>query len=233
MTSEHTPWQNTLRDGLWRQNPGLVQVLGLCPILAVSTTMINAVSLGLATLLVMVITNVVVAAVRRWIAPQVRIPVFILLIATLVTMLELMFHAWLYGLYQVLGIFIALITTNCIVLARVETFAAKNTPREAALDALAMGAGLVWVLAVLGALRELIGAGTVLGGIDLLFANATPWQLLGEDYAGFLFAILPPGAFVLLGLMVAAFNAINARSARRKASALPAAEASAMQTAST
>lgn len=220
-------WRDTLKNGLWQQNPGLVQILGLCPILAVSTSVVNAASLGLATMLVMVLSSAAVASVRHWIAPQVRIPVFILLIAGLVTVLELIVHAWFYGLHKVLGIFIPLITTNCIVLARVETFAAKHTPAQAALDAFAMGLGLVWVLALLGGLRELIGAGTLFAGIEMVCSGLRGFSLFGDDYPGFLPALLPPGAFILLGLIVAGYNALRARAEVRQPAPQQAAAANA------
>ncbi|MCB1961221.1 MAG: electron transport complex subunit E [Rhodocyclaceae bacterium] len=205
-------WHN----GLWKQNPGLVQLLGLCPILAVSTTMVNAVSLGVATIVVMALANLGVAVLRNFIPYEIRIPVFILVIASLVTVVDLLFNAYLHELYLVLGIFIPLIVTNCIVLARIEAFAAKNNPLASTVDGIAQGVGLLWVLAALGAIRELIGAGTVFGGIDLIIEGASAIQLLGDDYPGFLIAILPPGAFFALGCLIAAFNWLNARATQRK-----------------
>ncbi|MCB1894614.1 MAG: electron transport complex subunit E [Zoogloeaceae bacterium] len=217
-------------NGLWKQNPGLVQLLGLCPILAISTNVINAVSLGLATILVMILANLGVAALRNFIPYEVRIPVFILIIASLVTVVDLAFNAWLHGLYLVLGIFIPLIVTNCIVLARVEAFAAKNDVVHSTLDGLAQGAGLLAVLAVLGAMREIIGSGTLFSGIDLLIDGAEPLSLFGAQYPGFLLAILPPGAFFALGLLIALRNWLEGRAtARRHARGVltPAAEAGA------
>ena len=205
-------WHN----GLWKQNPGLVQLLGLCPILAVSTTMVNAVSLGVATIVVMALANLGVAVLRNFIPYEIRIPVFILVIASLVTVVDLLFNAYLHELYLVLGIFIPLIVTNCIVLARIEAFAAKNNPLASTVDGIAQGVGLLWVLAVLGAMRELIGAGTVFGGIDLNVDGASAIRLLGDDYPGFLIAILPPGAFFALGCLIAAYNWLNARATQRK-----------------
>ncbi len=202
-------------NGLWKQNPGLVQLLGLCPILAISTNLVNAVSLGLATILVMMLANLGVAVLRNFIPYEVRIPVFILIIASLVTVVDLAFNAWLHELYLVLGIFIPLIVTNCIVLARVEAFAAKNDVSHSTLDGLAQGIGLLAVLAVLGAMREIVGSGTLLSGIDLLVDGASPLQLFGNDYPGFLVAILPPGAFFALGLLIAARNWIEGRAAAR------------------
>jgi len=213
-------------NGLWKQNPGLVQLLGLCPILAISTNVVNAVSLGLATILVMMLANLGVAVLRNFIPYEVRIPVFILIIASLVTVVDLAFNAWLHELYLVLGIFIPLIVTNCIVLARVEAFAAKNDIAHSTLDGLAQGIGLLAVLAVLGALREIVGSGTLFSGIDLLIDGAQPVMLLGEHYPGFLVAILPPGAFFALGLLIAARNWCEGRAAaRRHAQPAPTGEA--------
>lgn len=202
-------------NGLWKQNPGLAQLLGLCPILAVSTTLVNAVSLGIATVLVMTVANLAVSALRNFIPYEIRIPVFILIIASLVTMVDLAFNAYFHDLYLVLGIFIPLIVTNCIVLARVEAYAAKNDPLTSTVDGVMMGIGLVWVLGVLGGIRELLGAGTLFSGIDMIIPSAEAWSVFGDDYPGFLVAILPPGAFFALGVLIAVFNMINARLAAR------------------
>ena len=156
-------------NGIWKQNCGIVQILGLCPILAISTNIVNAVSLGLATILVMAMSNLVIAALRNFIPYEIRIPVFILIIAALVTVVDLAFNAYLHELYLVLGIFIPLIVTNCIVLARVEAFAAKNEPGGSTVDGIAMGIGLTLVLAVLGAMREIVGSGTLFSGIEMIF----------------------------------------------------------------
>lgn len=198
-------------NGFWRQNTGLAQLLGMCPILAVSTTFVNAVSLALATLLVMTLSNFAVSALRNLIPYEVRIPVFILIIAALVTVLDLAMNAWLHQLYLVLGIFVPLIVTNCIVLARVEAFAAKNPPLPAAVDGAAMGVGLLLVLAVLGGLREIIGSGTLFAGIEMIIPGASALHVLPQDYPGFLFAILPPGAFIALACLIAGKNWLEAR----------------------
>ncbi|MCL2021915.1 MAG: electron transport complex subunit E [Betaproteobacteria bacterium] len=205
-------------NGVWKQNTGLAQLLGLCPLLAISSNMVNAVMLATATLIVMALANVAVSLLRRWIPHEIRIPVFILIIAGLVTVVDLLFNAWFHGLYMVLGIFIPLITTNCIVLARVEAFAGKNPPLESTLDGIFMGVGLLWVLALLGALREFIAHGTFLGGIDLVIPGAEAFQILSEDYHGFLLASLPPGAFILLGCLIAAKNWLDERTSRIAAS---------------
>ncbi|MGN2390114.1 electron transport complex subunit E [Pelomicrobium sp. G1] len=213
-----TPHREILENGLWTQNPGLVQLLGLCPLLAVSGTVVNAVSLGLATALVMAMTGLAVSAARNLIPPEIRIPVFVLIIAVLVTVVDLLMHAYVHDLYLVLGIFVPLIVTNCIVLARAEAFASKRGPLASALDGLAMGLGLTAVLALLGALRELTGKGTLLSGLHLVFGEgARSWtvQVL-PDYGGFLLAVLPPGAFIGLGLLIAAKNALDRRRAERR-----------------
>ncbi len=210
--------------GIWKSNTGLVQLLGLCPILAVSTNLINGISLGLATAVVMAISGAVVAALRTLIPYEIRIPVFILIIAALVTVLDLAFNAYLHSLYLVLGIFVPLIVTNCIVLARVEAFAAKNGPLSSAVDGFAMGAGLVWLLALLGGMRELIGTGHLFNGIDMIIPSAQPLRVLPEAYPGFLVAILPPGAFISLACLIAGKSWLDARAAKRAAQARPAAE---------
>jgi len=205
-----------IRDnGLWKQNSSLVQILGLCPLLAVTTNVVNGVMLSLATIIVMAIANVAVASLRNLIPHEIRIPVFILIVAALVTVVDLLFNAQLHELYLVLGIFIPLIVTNCIVLARVEAFANKNPPLQAAFDGVFMGVGMRWTLALLGGLRELIGGGTLFSGIDMVFPGLQPLQLLPADYPGLLLAMLPPGAFILLGCLIAWKNWVEARAAAR------------------
>ncbi|MBK7954008.1 MAG: electron transport complex subunit E [Candidatus Accumulibacter sp.] len=204
-------------SGVWHQNTSLVQILGLCPLLAVTTNLVNGVMLSLATILVMAIANVAVAALRNLIPHEIRIPVFILIVAALVTVVDLVFNAQFHELYLVLGIFIPLIVTNCIVLARVEAFANKNPPLQSACDGIFMGVGMLWTLALLGGLRELIGGGTLFSGIDMVFPGLSPLQLLPADYPGFLLAILPPGAFILLGCLIAWKNWVDARAAARQA----------------
>ena len=214
-------YANIARDGLWTNNPGLVQLLGLCPLLATSNNLINGLGLGLATALALAASNVCVSLIRGIVRPEIRIPVFILIIAALVTMVDLAMNAWLHELYLVLGIFIPLIVVNCIVLARVEAFAAKNTPLAAAWDGAMMGVGLMVAIAVLGGLRELIGSGTLFAGIEMVIPGAQALQLLPADYPGFLVAILPPGAFLVLGLMIAGRNWLDARAARRASLSVP------------
>ena len=203
-------------NGIWKQNTSLIQILGLCPLLAVTTNAVNGIMLSLATIIVMALANVAVASLRNFIPHEIRIPVFILIVAALVTVVDLLFNANLHELYLVLGIFIPLIVTNCIVLARVEAFAAKNPPLHSTFDGIFMGVGMLWTLAVLGGLRELIGAGTFFSGIDLVFPGLQPLQLSPADYPGFLLAILPPGAFILLGCLIAWKNWVEARAAARQ-----------------
>ena len=215
------------RNGLWKQNTSLVQILGLCPLLAVTTNAVNGIMLSLATILVMALSNVAVASLRNFIPHEIRIPVFILIVAALVTVVDLLFNANLHELYLVLGIFIPLIVTNCIVLARVEAFAAKNPPLQSTLDGVFMGVGMLWTLALLGALRELLGNGTILGGIDMVFPALQPIHVLPESYPGFLLGLLPPGAFILLGCLIAWKNWMDARAAERARLKPPAPVASA------
>ncbi|MFN6961151.1 MAG: electron transport complex subunit E [Rhodocyclaceae bacterium] len=208
-------YREITHNGLWKQNAILAQLLGLCPLLAVSSTMVNAVSLGLATILVMSVASFAVALLRGFIPYEIRIPVFILVIASLVTVVDLLFNAYLHDLYLMLGIFIPLIVTNCIVLARVEAFAAKHSAGLAAFDGAVMGIGFVWVIGLLGAIREFIGQGTLFSGIEMIIPGAQALRILPESYPGFLIAILPPGAFFVLGLMIAGRNWLDYRANER------------------
>jgi len=209
-------YKEITHNGLWKQNPGVVQLLGLCPTLAVTTTAVNGLSLGLATALVMAASNGTVSPVRRFIPSEIRVPVFILVIAALVTVIDLSINAYAHDLHKVLGIFIPLIVVNCIVLARVESFAAKNVPIPSILDGFMMGTGLALVLGLLGAMRELIGKGTVLSGLDLVFGpSAQSFMLQSEHYSGLLLAVLPPGAFLGLGGLIALKNWMDIRNAAK------------------
>jgi electron transport complex protein RnfE len=210
-------FNDILYNGVWKQNTGLVQLLGMCPILAVSSSVVNGVSLGLATAVVMALSGAAIAPIRNFVPNEARIPVFILIIAVLVTVVQYSMNAYMYGLYVVLGIFIPLIVTNCIVLARIEAFAAKNPTLESALDGFAMGLGLTAVLAVLGGIREIFGHGTLLSGIDLVFGEAAKsWVItVVPNYHGFLLAILPPGAFITLGMLIAGKNWLNLRAEQK------------------
>lgn len=195
-------------NGLWKQNPGVVQLLGLCPTLAVTTTAVNGLSLGLATALVMAAANGSVSPVRKFIPSEIRVPVFILVIAAMVTMIDMSINAFAHPLHKVLGIFIPLIVVNCIVLARVESFAAKNAPVPSMLDGFMMGSGLALVLGLLGGMREIIGKGTLFSGLDLVFGLQAKQFVLTviPNYQGFLLAVLPPGAFLGLGTLIALRN---------------------------
>lgn len=209
-------YRDIMHNGLWKQNPGLIQLLGLCPLLAMSNSIVNATSLGLATVLVMAVSSGAVAALRSQIPFEIRIPVFILIIAALTTVVDFAFNAWAHELYLVLGIFIPLIVTNCIVLARVEAFAAKTPVRESMLDGAMMGLGLTGVLAVLGGARELIGTGAIFSGIDMIIPGTHALQILPADYPGFLVAILPPGAFFFLGCLIAVRAWLDERAIKRQ-----------------
>jgi len=202
-------------NGIWKQNTSIGQILGLCPLLAVTTNAVNGAMLSLATIVVMAVSNFAVASLRNFIPHEIRIPVFILIVAALVTVIDLLFNANLHELYLVLGIFIPLIVTNCIVLARVEAFAAKNSPVQSTFDGIFMGIGMLWTLTLLGAMREFLGNGTILGGIDMVIPGLHAIQVLPADYPGFLLALLPPGAFILLGCLVAWKNWVDARAAER------------------
>lgn len=212
-----------IANGLWKQNPGVVQLLGLCPTLAVTSSVVNGLSLGLATAFVMAASNASVSPIRRWVPGEIRIPVFILIVAALVTVIDLSMHAYVHALHAVLGIFIPLIVTNCIVLARVEAFAAKNNVGPSALDGLMMGLGLTMVLTVLGGMREVVGKGTLFSGIDLALGPAAKQFVLTvvPDYHGFLLAILPPGAFIGLALLIAGRNWMESRKQATQVTAPP------------
>ena len=203
-------------DGLWHNNPGLVQLLGLCPLLAVTNTTINGLGLGLATLVVLTSSNLLVSLTRSWLSPEVRIPAFVLIIASLVTAVDMSLQAWFAGLSQNLGIFVPLIVTNCTLLARAEAFASRQAAGPALVDGLAQGLGFALVLIALGAVRELLGQGTLLADADLLlgpWAESLTLQVFPRSW-GLLLAILPPGAFILLGLLVALRQTIVSRTAR-------------------
>ncbi|MEL7558319.1 electron transport complex subunit E [Stutzerimonas chloritidismutans] len=204
-------------NGLWKNNPALVQLLGLCPLLGVSNSAVNALGLGLATALVLICSNVGVSLVRGVVNTAVRLPAFVMIIAALTTCIELLMQAYTYELYQILGIFIPLITTNCVILGRADGFAAKHNPLIAGFDGLLMGIGFALVLVVLGGVRELLGTGALFANMHLLFGPvASDWQLtMFSDYKGFLLAILPPGAFIVLGLLIALKNRIDEHLAER------------------
>ncbi|MDX1696304.1 MAG: electron transport complex subunit E [Ketobacteraceae bacterium] len=213
-------------DGLWHNNPALVQVLGLCPLLAVSGSVVNALALGIATIAVLTCSNIAVSMIRHYTTNAVRLPAFVMIIASFTTCAEFLMNAFTYELYLILGIFIPLIVTNCTVLGRADSFASKNTIPAAALDGFMMGSGFTAVLVVLGAMRELLGTGHLFANMHLLFGEvARDWTLtLLPDYKGFLLAILPPGAFIFMGFLMAIKNIIDkkmADKARAKAAEAP------------
>ena len=212
------PYSKIASDGLWYNNVALVQVLGLCPLLAVTSTAINGLGLGLATMLVLLGSNITISLIRHLVRPEVRIPVYVVVIASFVTAVELSMRAFFHELYLVLGIFIPLIVTNCSILGRAEAFASKNSVPRAALDALTMGFGFLVVLFLLGAMREMIGFGTLFAQANMMLGDAFSWLTitLVEDYNGFLIAILPPGAFIGLGMLIALKNVIDARQEKRR-----------------
>ncbi|QTH71143.1 electron transport complex subunit E [Pseudoalteromonas xiamenensis] len=202
-----------IREGLWKNNPALVQLLGLCPLLAVTSTVTNALGLGFATMLVLIGSNLTVSLVRNWVPKDIRIPVFVMIIAAFVTVIQLLMNAYTFGLYQSLGIFIPLIVTNCVIIGRAEAFASKNTAPLSALDGFMMGLGFTAVLFVLGGMRELIGQGTLFDGANLLlgdWATVLRIEVLHFDNQ-LLVAILPPGAFLGLGLLIALKNIYDAK----------------------
>ena len=198
-------------NGLWKNNPALVQLLGLCPLLGVSNSVVNALGLGLATMMVVMGSNIMVSLIRRQVTDAIRLPVFVMVIASLTTCVELLMQAYAYELYRILGIFIPLIVTNCIILGRADAYASRNPVLPAAFDGLMMGTGFTAVLLLLGAMRELIGQGTLFSGMALLFGPiAESWAIVVfPDYKQFLFAILPPGAFVFMGFLIAFKNIID------------------------
>ncbi len=212
-----------LKNGLWKNNSGLVQLLGLCPLLAVSSTAINGFGLGFATLVTLVLSNTIVSLIRNFIRPEVRIPVFVLVIASVVTAIDLLLNAFFHELHGILGIFIPLIVTNCVVIARAEAFASKNTVPHAALDGFAMGLGFASLLVVLGSARELVGQGTLFSQASLIFGDiAANWRItVFHDYPGFLIAVLPPGAFFGLGILIALKNIIDSHLEKRARAAAP------------
>ena len=203
-------WMTRLKTGLWDDNPGLVQLLGLCPLLAVTTSFVNGLGLGIATLLVLAGSNVLVSATRRFLRDEIRIPVYVLIIASLVTCVELLFKAWFPELDRSLGIFIPLIVTNCAIVARAELFASRNPVGQSLADGIGMGTGFLLLLCAIGSFRELLGRGTILGGLDKLVGGDPLAGIVVVD-GGWLLAVLPPGAFFSLALAVALKNVIDRR----------------------
>jgi electron transport complex protein RnfE len=206
-------------NGLWKNNPALVQLLGLCPLLAVSGTVVNALGLGVATTMVLILSNASVSLIRNVVSDTVRLPTFVMIIASAVTCIELLVQAFAYELFLILGVFLPLITTNCVVLGRADGFAAKNAIGPSMYDGFIMGVGFAVVLVVLGGLRELTGTGALFANMDLLFGPAAAdWKfVVFPNYQPFLLAILPPGAFIFTGLIIAVKNLIDAQIKKREA----------------
>lgn len=206
-------------NGLWKNNPAIVQLLGLCPLLAVTGSVINAIGMGLATTLVLTTSNTCVSLIRGFVSDAIRLPAFVMIIAAAVTCIELIMQALTYELYQILGIFLPLITTNCVILGRADAFASKNKLLPSLYDGFIMGLGFSAVLVVLGGFREVVGTGAIFANMNLLFGEAAQsWKIvLLEDYNQFLVAILPPGAFIFTGLLIALKNLIDADLERRRA----------------
>ncbi|HGP0781092.1 TPA: electron transport complex subunit E [Salmonella enterica subsp. houtenae serovar Houten] len=212
-------------QGLWKNNSALVQLLGLCPLLAVTSTTTNALGLGLATTLVLTLTNLTVSALRRWTPAEIRIPIYVMIIASVVSAVQMLINAYAFGLYQSLGIFIPLIVTNCIVVGRAEAFAAKKGPWLSALDGFSIGMGATGAMFVLGSLREILGNGTLFDGADSLlggWAKVLRVEIFHTD-SPFLLAMLPPGAFIGLGLMLAVKYLIDEKMKKRRAETAPSA----------
>jgi electron transport complex protein RnfE len=205
-------------QGLWKNNPGLVQLLGLCPLLAVTSTVVNALGLGIATMFVLICSNATVSAIRQWVPKEIRIPIFVLIIATFVTCVQLLMNAFTYDLYQSLGIFLPLIVTNCAIIGRAEAYASKNPIKQSSFDGLMMGLGFLAVLVVLGAIREVLGQGTLFDGANLLlgqWATGLRVEIYPLD-SQFLLMILPPGAFIAMGFLIAGKNIIDHKIAQAK-----------------
>jgi electron transport complex protein RnfE len=200
-----------LQDGLWKQNAGLVQLLGLCPTLAVTVNITNGVALGVATIFVMMLSNISISPIRNYVPESARVPIFILVIAGLVTIVDLSINALSKPLYDALGIFIPLIVTNCIVLARVEAFASKNSTLPSLYDGFFMGLGLTFVLIILGAVREIVGNGTLFQNVHFLIGDKYEFLTiqLFDSSNGFLLAALPPGAFIALSVLILFLNLVN------------------------
>lgn len=217
-TADKTAWGRISRDGLWSNNVVLAQSLALCPLLAVTGTATNGLGMGLATTAVLIASGFLIALIRGWVTPEVRIPIFVLVIAVLVTLVDLGMNAWLHDLHKMLGLFIPLIVTNCAILGRAESFASRNGAGASAFDGLMMGLGFTLALVLLGAVREIIGSGTLFANASLLLGEGMAFleMTLIPDYRGFLLAILPPGGFIALGFILAGKRLIDTRLAEAR-----------------
>jgi electron transport complex protein RnfE len=216
-----TDYKRIIRDGLWDNNIVFSQSLALCPLLAVTGTATNGLGMGAATTVVLVLSSLMVALFRGIISPEVRIPVFVLIIATIVTLVDMSMNAWMHDLHKVLGLFIPLIVTNCAILGRAESFASKNAALPAVTDGLMMGLGFTLVLITLGAARELLGNGTLFANAELLLGKSLAFMELTAipDYRGFLIAVLPPGGFLILGFMLAGKRVLDRQLEERRSAA--------------
>ncbi len=207
-----------MRDGVWDNNVVFAQMLALCPLLAVTSTATNGLGMGMASLAVMVLSSLVVSVIRDFITKEVRLPVFVLLIATIVTLVDMYMNAWMHELHKVLGLFIPLIVTNCAILGRVESFASQQPVSKAVADGFFMGLGFIVALVAVGGTREILGSGTLFANANLLMGDAFSFleMTLFPNYGGFLLMILPPGAFIALGFILAGKRVIDARISRDK-----------------
>ena len=207
------------KDGLWDNNVVFAQVLGMCPTMAVTGTATNGLGMGLATTAVLALSNMFISAIRNAVTDEVRIPVYIVIIATLVTLADVSINAFAHDLYKVLGLYIALIVANCAVLGRAEAFAAKNPILPSGLDGLMMGLGFTFALTTIGAVREIMGAGTLFADAHLLLGQPFAFMemKLIPDYRGFLLMILPPGGFLALGFLIAGKRIIDRKLAEKAA----------------
>jgi len=205
------------RDGLWDNNVVFAQMLALCPTLAVTSSATNGLGMGLATTAVLLLSNIIISSVRHLVSAEVRIPVYIVLIATLVTLVDMSLNAWAHELYKVLGLFIALIVVNCAILGRAESFASKSNVLDSALDGLMMGLGFTSSLVLIGAIREIFGSGTLFANAHLLLGPAFAFleTTIVPHYKGFLLMILPPGGFMVVGMLLAAKRVLDQRRAAR------------------
>ncbi|MCQ4346787.1 electron transport complex subunit E [Pseudomonas stutzeri] len=217
MSEAKRPW-HYFTSALWDYNVALVQMLALCPALAVTTTATNGLGMGLATTLVLVCTNAIISALRHAVSPEVRNPLMIAIIAGVVTLIDMAMNAWMHEMYKVLGLFIALIVTNCAVLGRAESFCLKNPVLPSVLDGLGMGIGFTWVLVVIGGVREILGSGTLFAQAAALLGPHFHWLEITvlPGFQGILLAILPPGAFIVLGFLLAAKRVLDRKRAERR-----------------
>ncbi len=221
-----TDYSRLAKDGLWSNNMVFAQMLALCPVMAVTATATNGLGMGLATLFVLVGANLIISSIRHLISQAIRIPVYIVIIATLVTLTDMLINAFAYELYKVLGLFIALIVVNCAILGRAEAFASKNTVWTSFVDSVMMGIGLTWALVAIGGFREILGSGTLFANADLLLGERFGFLeiTLIPDYPGFLILLLPPGGFIAVGFLLVLKRWIDRKVETRAQKATPAAD---------